>query len=171
MQETTKKILKRVAVGTLSLSSAGLIAITQFEGFSDKVYIPIKGDVPTAGYGHTGPDVDRLPVGTYITKEQALQWLAEDTQEAQDAIQACVKVPLSQQEFDAYVSFTFNVGGSAFCNSTLVKKLNAEDYYGACRELHRWVYAQGRVVKGLEARRKMENLMCIAGEYPNARPD
>ena len=171
MQESTKKILKRVAVGTLSLSSAGLIAITQFEGFSNKVYIPIEGDVPTAGYGHTGPDVDRLSVGTYITKEQALQWLAEDTQEAQDAIKRCVHVPLSQNEFDAYSSFVYNLGSTKFCNSTLVKKLNSGDYYGACKELHRWVYAQGRVIKGLEARRKMESLMCIAGEYPNAQPD
>lgn len=166
MQEVTKKIIKRVAVGTLSLSSAGLIAITQFEGFSDKTYIPIEGDVPTAGYGHTGPEVFRLPIGTYISKDQALKWLAEDTQVAQDAIKRCVKVPLSQQEFDAYTSFAFNVGGSNFCNSTLLKRLNSGDYYGACKELHRWVYSQGRFVDGLKNRREMESLICLKGEYP-----
>ena len=171
MKDTAKKIFKRVAVSSLTLSSAGLIAITQFEGFSDKVYIPIKGDVKTVGYGHTGAEVNRLPVGTYVSKDQALRWLAEDTEEAQDAIRRYVRVPLSQNEFDAYVSFVFNLGETAFRNSTLLKKLNQADYYGACKELHRWVYAQGRVVKGLEARRKMESLMCIEGKYTNAQSD
>lgn len=166
MEGSTKKLGKRVAVGLLTLSSAGLIAISQYEGYSDKVYIPVEGDRLTAGFGHAGDDIQRLPIGTLILKSQAYEWLAEDTKTAQDAVKRCVKVPLSQIEFDSFTSFAFNVGTSAFCNSTLVKKLNAGDYYGACTELKRWIYSGGKAYEGLKNRRQMEFLTCTEGKYP-----
>lgn len=154
---------KRVAAGLLTLSLFGLGALTQLEGYEERVYIPVPGDAPTAGYGHKEA---RLPVGKLITKEQAMQWLQEDVKFASDAIKQCIKVPISQQEFDAYVLFAYNVGQTAFCNSTLVKKLNSADYNGACNELHRWVYSGGVKYKGLENRRAIENLICQEGIYP-----
>ena len=84
-----------------------------------------------------------------------------DVGDAEGAIGRCVKVPLSQGEYDAYTSFAFNVGGTAFCASTLVKKLNSGDYQGACAELKRWVYVDGRVVQGLVNRREAEYQRCI----------
>ena len=155
----------RYAVAGLALSAAGLAAITTYEGYSGTVYVPIPGDVPTAGYGHA--DI-RLPVGKRISKDQALKWLKEDTQEAVRAVQKCVRVPLTQSEMDAYISLAYNIGPSAFCNSTLVKLLNQANYKAACDQLHRWVYSNGKKIKGLENRRDMEALTCTSGIYPKA---
>ena len=65
-------------------------------------------------------------------------------------------------EYDALTSFAFNVGTTAFCSSTLVKKLNAADYEGACGELRRWVYVKGKKSQGLVNRREKEYRQCIA---------
>lgn len=151
-------IKKRVAVGALSLSAAGLAAIMGYEGYSDTVYIPVPGDVPTAGYGHADPS---MPVGMTITRKQAEQWLKEDAGDGERAVRRCVSVPLSQTEFDVYTSFAFNIGAGAFCNSTLVKRLNSGDYVGACYELRRWVYVKGRRVQGLVNRREAEYQRCM----------
>lgn len=147
----------RIAVGALSLSAVGLLAIANFEGFSNKAYIPVPGDVPTVGFGHTDP---RLKVGDMLTTQEALSLLRGDVREAEDAVRRCIRVPLTQGEFDAFVSLAFNIGGNAFCSSTLVKKANAEDYAGACDELKRWVYFKGQKLKGLERRRLDELKMC-----------
>jgi len=68
---------------------------------------------------------------------------------------------LFQYEWDAYVSWAYNVGAAAACKSTLVKKLNRSDYVGACNELLRWNRAGGRVLPGLVKRRKAERNMCL----------
>lgn len=75
---------------------------------------------------------------------------------------ACIKVPVSQNEYDAYLDFTYNVGVGAFCKSTLNKKLNAGDYEGACKELLKWDKADGVVQPGLTKRRKEEYEKCSA---------
>lgn len=147
----------RIAVGALALSAVGLLSIAKFEGFSEVVYQPLPEDLPTVGFGHTDK---RLEVGQRVSSLQALEWLGSDAMKAQAAVKRCVKVPLTQGEFDAFVSFTFNVGGDAFCGSTLVKKVNSGDYSGACGELTRWVYFKGQPIKGLERRRLEELRMC-----------
>lgn len=151
---------RRLAVAALSLSAAGLVSIANLEGFSEKAYIPIPGDVPTIGFGST----DGVRMGDTITPQKALERLMRDVGVAESAIGRCVKVPLSQSEYDAFTSFAFNVGGKAFCESTLVKKLNAGDYDGACDELERWVYSQKKVVPGLVNRRQVESRLCT-GNY------
>lgn len=148
---------RRLAVAALSLSAAGLVSIANLEGFSEKAYIPIPGDVPTIGFGST----EGVRMGDTITVPKALDRLMRDVGVAESAIGRCVKVPLSQSEYDAFTSFAFNVGGDAFCSSTLVKKLNAGDYDGACDELERWVYSQKRVVPGLVNRRQVEYRLCV----------
>lgn len=148
---------KRLAVGVLSLSATGLIGIASYEGFSEKAYIPIKGDVPTIGFGST----EGVKMGDAITVPQALDRLRRDITVAESAISRCVRVPLSQGELDAYTSLAFNVGTDAFCRSTLVVKLNGGDYAGACEEIKRWVYAGGRRVPGLVARREKEYATCV----------
>ena len=91
-------------------------------------------------------------------------------QQFEGALKQCVTVPLAQHEYDALVSFSYNVGSRAFCQSTLVKKLNAEDYAGACAELLRWRFFQGkdcalpanaRLCGGLATRREAEYRKCI----------
>ena len=152
---------RRIAVSALSLSVAGLAAIAGYEGFSDTVYIPVPGDVPTAGFGHTDPS---MQIGDKITRKQAEEWLREDAGEGERAVRRCVSVPLSQAEFDVYTSFAFNIGADAFCRSTLVKRLNAGDYAGACAELKRWVFVKGQRVQGLVNRREAEYRRCMNGE-------
>lgn len=154
----------RIKPALLSLSAAGLIAIAGFEGFSEEVYIPVPGDLPTVGFGHADP---RLTIGERISKQQAMTFLSEDVREAQKSVQKCVHVPLTQFEFDAYVSFAYNVGERRFCTSTLVRKLNSGDYSGACEGLKAWVYSGGIKYKGLETRRKIEILICKTGQYPS----
>lgn len=148
---------RRLVVAALSLSAAGLVSIANLEGFSEKAYIPIPGDVPTIGFGST----EGVKMGDTITVPKALERLMRDVGVAESAIGRCVKVPLSQSEYDAFTSFAFNVGGEAFCSSTLVKKLNSGDYDGACDELERWVYSQKRVVPGLVNRRQVEYRLCV----------
>lgn len=151
------KIPKRLAVGALSLSAAGLIGIAGLEGFSPIAYIPIAGDVPTIGFGST----EGVQMGDTISVPQALERLMRDVDRHESAIHRCVHVPLTQGEYDAYTSLAYNIGSGAFCSSTLVKKLNEEDYEGACLEIKRWVYSGGRKVQGLVNRRESEYLRCI----------
>lgn len=151
---------RRLAVAGLSLSAIGLLTIAKWEGFSDHAYIPVPGDVPTIGFGST----EGVKMGDTITVPKALERLRRDVGVAESAIGRCVKVPLSQSEFNAFTSFAFNVGTEAFCSSTLVKKLNAGDYAGACAELKRWVYVDGRRVQGLVNRREAEYRLCMGLE-------
>lgn len=150
----------RFAVAALSLSAAGLVSIVGFEGFSEKAYVPVAGDVPTIGFGST----EGVKMGDTITVPKALERLMRDVGVAESAIGRCVKVPLSQGEYNAFTAFAFNVGAEAFCSSTLVKKLNAGDYSGACAELKRWVYVDGRRVQGLVNRREAEYRLCMGAE-------
>lgn len=152
--------MRRMTIGALSLSAAGLIAIASYEGFSDRAYIPVEGDVPTIGFGST----DGVQLGDKITVPEALERLRRDVGDAESAIGRCVKVPLSQGEYDAFVSLAFNIGSNAFCASTLVKRLNAGDYDGACAEIRRWVYAGGQKLEGLVNRREAEYQMCMEGK-------
>lgn len=151
---------RRLVVGALSLSAAGLVGIANFEGFSEKAYIPVAGDVPTIGFGST----EGVKMGDTITVPKAIERLYRDTEKAESAIGRCVTVPLAQCEYDAFTSFAFNVGTEAFCSSTLVKKLNQGDYAGACAELKRWVYVDGRRVQGLVNRREAEYRLCMGLE-------
>lgn len=148
----------RRAVAGVGLSALGLLGIADFEGFRGEAYVPVEGDVLTIGFGSTSG----VQVGDTISVTDALHRLDADTKAAQDAVRRCVKVPLTQSEFDAYTSLAFNIGGARFCSSTLVKKANARDYSGACSELKRWVYCGGQRLAGLERRREKEYQMCIS---------
>lgn len=151
----------RTKVCALSLSAAGLLALAGHEGFRPEAYIPVEGDRLTIGFGST----KGVELGDKITVEEGLRRLREDTEGAAAALLKCVKVPLTQNEYDVYLSFAFNVGEKQFCSSTLVKKLNAGDYDGACAELKRWVYVKGKKVQGLVNRREAEYLACMGIDH------
>lgn len=133
----------------MKTSNEGLDFIKGVEGVEYKAYQDT-GGVWTIGVGHTGPDVFE---GQIADKAQVMQWLADDVVEAEDAVNRLVKVPLSQSQFDALVSFVFNLGEGQFSRSTLLRKLNANDYDGARKEFKRWVYDNGRMLAGLVKRR------------------
>ena len=148
--------MSRIAIAALVLSASGLVGIVAWEGYSDRAIIPIPGDVPTIGFGTT----EGVKIGDKTTPPRALGRALTDVQKFEGALKDCVEVPLHQYEYDAFTSLAYNIGPAAFCNSTLVRKLNASDYAGACAEISRWDRAGGRVVRGLVNRRAKERALC-----------
>ena len=149
--------MSRPLLASLALSAAALVGIALNEGYSDNAIIPIKGDVPTVGFGST----EGVKLGDKTTPVKALARALQDIQKYEGAVKKCVKVPLYQYEYDSFLSLAYNIGTSAFCKSTLVKKLNQEDYQAACKEILRWDRANGKVIPGLTARRQKEYKQCI----------
>ena len=148
---------KRQHIAAISLSAAALVTIVLHEGYREDAYIPLAGDMATIGFGTTSG----VKLGDKITPEKALQVAMKDVQSYEGAVKQCVTVPLSQNEYDAYISLAYNIGTGAFCRSTLVKKLNAGDYVGACQQILRWNQFKGKPLAGLTKRRKEEYLKCL----------
>jgi len=160
----------RIVVAALSISGAGLVGIALHEGYTNQAIIPIPGDVPTYGFGSTTrPDGSRVQMGDTITPPVALRKALSDIEgKFETPLRQCIKVPLHQHEWDSFVQMSYNIGATAFCNSTLVKKLNAGDYVGACNEMMRWTWAAGRDCSirangcyGLYLRREQERKLCL----------
>lgn len=149
--------MNRMQLAGLALSASALVGIALHEDYSSKAIIPVPGDKPTIGFGTT----DGVKLGDSITPPKALQRALQDIQQFEGAIKRCVTVPLHQREYDAYTSLTYNIGQTAFCNSTLVRKLNAQDYAGACKEILRWDRFQGKPLSGLTKRRQAEFQQCV----------
>ena len=147
----------RQLIAALALSATGLVGIVAHEGYTDRAVIPVKGDVPTIGFGTTGG----VKMGDTITPPQALFRALTDVQKFEGALKQCVTVPLHQHEYDAFVSLAYNIGEGAFCRSTLVRELNKANYLGACREILRWDYANGQRLPGLTKRREAEYRQCL----------
>lgn len=152
----------RMGVGSLVLSAVALAGIAGFEGYRSKAYVPVPGDVPTIGHGTTVyPDGKRVQLGDTTTPERAMQALRHDATRFESAVLRCAPVPMHQHEFDAFVSLTYNIGESAFCKSTLARKLQAGDYAGACQAILAWDKFQGRPLRGLTTRRQAEYKQCM----------
>ena len=149
-------MIDRKSIAALSLSAAALVSIATWEGYVGQAYQDIVG-VWTIGFGTT----ENVRQGQTLDPVKALQRKLEDMQKFEGAIKTCVKVPLHDHEYSAYISLAYNIGSNAFCNSTLVRKLNASDYAGACKEILRWNKAGGKVVRGLTNRREAEYRQCI----------
>lgn len=146
----------RVAISALALSASALVGIAVHEGYSPVAYRPVPGDVPTIGFGTT----DGVKMGDRTDPVQALTRKLADVQRFEGALRQCVRVPLHQHEYDAYLSLAYNIGPGAFCGSTLVRRLNAGDYAGACAEILRWDRFQGQPLRGLTLRRQAEHRQC-----------
>ena len=147
---------QRSAIAALAVSAATLVSIAVNEGYQSNAYKDAVG-IPTIGFGET----KNVKLGQTTDPIRALVQLQKSADEHAKGLISCVNVPLSQNEFDAYVSFSYNIGTGAFCKSTLVKKLNQKDYDGACKELLRWTRAGGKVLPGLVKRREMEYKQCL----------
>lgn len=140
----------------LTISENGLSMIASFESFEPKAYYCPAG-VLTIGYGHTGTNAQgqELQENDTVNHEQAMRLLYEDVLWAEDAVNE-QRLHLTQNQFDALVSFVFNVGATAFAQSTLLKKLKSCDFEEAADEFLRWNKAGGKVLRGLTARREAE---------------
>jgi lysozyme len=146
----------RIIIASLSLSAAAFVGLLGYEGWCGQACIPVPGDVPTIGFGTTSG----VKMGDTITPPKAVERALEDVVSFEGAIKQCVKVPLKQTEYDAYAQLAYNIGPTAFCGSTLVKKLNALDYAGACKEILRWDKFKGKPLRGLTIRRQKEFDLC-----------
>ena len=147
---------KRLAVAVGAGCAALLVAIVpRFEGTVQRGYKDPIGIV-TACTGHTAT----AKLGKTYTAAECEQLLVDDLIAHNADVDRCVRVPLAPYQRAAFVSFAFNVGGSKFCSSTLVRKLNSGDYAGACAELSRWTRAGAIQLPGLVKRRAAERALC-----------
>jgi lysozyme len=156
--------MNRTHVGSIILSAAALVGLATSEGYEPVARSPLPGDKLTLGFGAT----ENVRAGETTTPVRALVRLLQEAGRYEKGVQRCVHVPLYQHEFDAYVSFAYNVGLANFCSANFVKKLNAGDYEGACNGMAThpdgspaWSYFQGVYVEGLQKRRQRERDQCL----------
>ena len=134
------------------IAGVSLIAmIGSFEGLRTEAYLDAVG-VPTICYGST----KNVQIGQKVDKAYCDSLLKHETGHFGRQVLALVKVPINQNQYDALVSFAYNVGIGNFANSTLLKKLNLGEYDAAAKEFDRWVFAKGRKLPGLVKRRAAE---------------
>jgi lysozyme len=129
-----------------------LAPIKRYEGLRLRAYMPTPNDVPTIGWGHTKD----VWMGQEISIPEAQELLEQDVAWVKRVIDGAVEVPLGPNQVSALYSFVFNLGGSNFRSSTLLRKLNAGDYVGAANEFKRWNKQKGTVLRGLVHRRAHE---------------
>jgi len=172
----------KIAIAALAFSAAGLIGLAMDESYTDVAIIPTKGDTWTLGHGTTTrPDGSPVRPGDRTNPVDALTRLGKDVQRFESDIKRCVTVPLSQVEYDVYTDLIYNIGPGktgvkdGFCwsrrggNSTLVRRLNAGDYLGACDAILMWkrVAMQdcsikgNRICAGLWDRRLRAHARCV----------
>ena len=147
----------RVAIASLVVAGSTLVGIAVNEGYVGQAK-PDSGGVQTYGFGETvgvkaGDKTD--PVRALVRLESSVDVYAK-------GVKSCVRVPLYQYEFNAYVDLAYNVGVNAFCKSPIAEKANAEDYYGACEAMLAWYVhdKKGHLVQGLVNRRMKEYKTC-----------
>jgi GH24 family phage-related lysozyme (muramidase) len=153
----SKRSTKTVAAGAAAVIALATPFIAGWEGKRNYAYIPVPGDVPTICYGSTAG----VKMGDYKTDAECEALLKREVGEFWARMDPCVDdaVPVSVQA--SILELGYNVGTSAACKSTMVKKANVGAYHEACAELDRWVRASGRVLKGLVNRRNASQEMCV----------
>ncbi len=157
----------RIPIAALALSAAGFVGILERESYTDTAIIPTKGDVPTIGFGTTAG----VRMGDTTTPVKAAVRALQDAHRYEGAIKQCVRVPLHQAEYDLYTHHAYNIGPTAFCNSTLVKRLNQQDYAGACAQILEWKMFRGidcskpnRVCGGIWTDRLKTHAKCMEAQ-------
>ncbi|TBL37675.1 lysozyme [Hafnia alvei] len=140
-----------IAIATVMLSGNG--------GLEGREYVPYKDVVGiiTVCDGHTEKDII---LNKRYSDAECDALTKADLERIAKQVNPSIKVKTTETQLAAIYSFSYNVGANAFINSTMLKKLNAGDYSGACDELKRWVYAGGKKWKGLMNRRDVEYEVC-----------
>lgn len=147
----------RKSITAIVVSASAFVSILTYEGYREYTYQPVAGDVNTIGFGST----EGVKAGDKTNPVEALGRALKDAEKFDSRLKTCIKVPLHQYEYDAYISLAYNIGGEAFCKSTLVKELNKENYEEACKQILRWDKFQGKPLSGLTKRRQSEYKTCI----------
>lgn len=146
-----------------NLSDNGMKLLEQFEGLRLEAYLD-SASIATIGFGSIKyPNGNKVKLGDKINKAQAKEYKLHDLKEFENTVNTSVKVPLTQNQYDALVSLSYNIGSSAFKNSTLLKKLNSGDYKGSAEQFLVWNKVNSKKVQGLVNRREAErNLFLLA---------
>ena len=141
----------------MNISNTGIDLIKHFEGCETEAYLCPAG-VPTIGYGH----IKGVQMGDSITEAQAHEMLVEELDEYESYINDLVTVSLNQNQFDAMVSWVYNLGNGNLRSSTLLEELNKGNFQAAPIEIKRWNKANGKVLAGLTRRREAEANLFIS---------
>lgn len=146
--------------------------LVHYEGSRPAVYRDPVG-LPTVGVGHllTRAECEKWPVGHELSSEEVSQLLQQDLKESAEAVRDLVTHPLTQGQFDALVSFTFNLGRKNLARSGLLRKLNLGLVDEAATEFLRWTFAGGRKLRGLVLRRKAEQQLFVTGRFVPTKDD
>ena len=136
------------------ISEEGKNLIKKFEGCELEAYKCAAG-VPTIGYGH----IKDVSMGMTITQSEADEMFNHEIKEYETYVNTAVTVPLSQNQFDAIVSWVFNLGNGNLKASTMLKVINSGDHAGVPAQIKRWNKAGGKVLEGLVRRREAEALL------------
>lgn len=158
------KITATLGAGALAIATVMLSGKDGLEGRQHYAYLDVAG-VLTICDGHTGNDIIKQK---RYSDQECDQLTKQDLARIARQVDPHIKVPVTVTQRAAIYSFAYNVGAGATINSTLLKKLNAKDYTGACDELQRWVFAGGRKWKGLMNRRDVEREVCMWEQKPQA---
>ncbi len=147
------------------ISPEGIAFLKEKEGFRGDAYYDVAG-VLTIGYGHStrAPSIEQYPVyeGQHITEEEGEEILRADLKPTEAAVNSAVTRDITQKQYDALVSFTFNVGTGAFKSSKVLSYTNAGNYQAAADELLQYSYAGGEFIPGLRKRREEERAMYLS---------
>lgn len=150
-----------IVVDEMLVSNLGVDLICDFEGKRLVAYDDGVG-IWTIGFGTTiYPNGIRVKKGDTCTEAQAKVYMQNDLKKFEHAVNSAVNIPLNQNQYDALVSLTYNIGAAAFSKSTLVKKLNAGDIRGAADQFDVWINAGGKRMQGLVNRRAKEKLLFL----------
>lgn len=145
-----------IGVPPVNHSQACVDLVASFEGCSFVAYQDGNG-VWTIGYGHT----QGVDAGDTCTRQQASDWLSEDLEVADHALQRLVKIPINQNQWDGLTSFVFNIGQGNFAQSTCLRDLNANNIQGAADAILMWDRVAGQVSSGLVRRRTAERSLFL----------
>ncbi|MHC5174331.1 lysozyme [Serratia rhizosphaerae] len=151
-----QKLVAAAGGGAMAIAA---VLIADLEGVRYEPYYDVAG-VLTVCYGHTGADI---VLGKKYTEAECKTMLDKDLVPFTRSVERSIKVPASEYQRAALISFSYNVGTHAFENSSLLRKLNAGDYSGACDGLRQWIYAGGKQWRGLMNRREIEHAVCTWG--------
>jgi lysozyme len=170
----------RKTVAALVLSASALVSLVISEHYTTTAVVPVPGDAWTVGFGTTTrPDGSPVKPGDTTTPPQALARALVDIQKYEGALKSCVDAELTQNEYDAYMQLSYNIGSGAFCASSIPAKLSAGNYEAACRTIlefdgfrdrtkpkvwnakkKKWEYPLIKL-RGLTLRREREYRLCI----------
>ena len=155
-----KQLLQNKGSKDMNISQEGLSLIKKFEGCEYNAYKCAAG-VWTIGYGHT----EGVKEGDLVTQQEADELLKKDVEIFEKEVMKAVTVPMHQHQFDALISWTFNLGGANLNASTMLKVLNQGAYEDVPAQIKRWNKAGGKVLDGLTRRRLAESLLFEGNDW------